>query len=287
MSGSRTRGLERPEENRRPSPSGAELAPRAVPILTYHSLDASRSVISVDPRVFASHMRRLARRGFTGIPLSRLLAAWREDAELPARPVVITFDDGFENFFDCAAPLLTELGFGATVFAVAGYLGRKNDWRQAAEVTRLPLMGMDRLRELARRGFEIGAHSVSHPRLTKLSAEALEREVGDSRRILEDGLGLAVPCFAYPYGALDPAVKRAVGGTYSAACGARLAVARPTDEPCELPRLDMYYFRGGFTHRLLCTRPGAAYLALRGLGRRLRARAGRATPDSLLATKGL
>lgn len=281
MSGSLTRGLEQPTADRRPPHSDLGLAPRGVPILTYHSLDASRSVISVEPRLFASQMRRLARRGFTGVPLSRLLAAWREGAELAARPVVITFDDGFGNFFDRGAPLLSELGFGATVFAVAGYLGKKNDWRQSPEVVRLPLMSMDRLRELATRGFEIGAHSVSHPRLTELSAEDLEREVGDSRRILEDGLGRAVSSFAYPYGALGPAVSRAVARAYSAACGVRLAVARQSNDPYELPRLDMYYFRGGLTGRLLCTRPGAAYLAMRGMGRRLR---GRPVPDAEIRT---
>jgi len=263
------RDHERPAEYRLPAPVGAEFSPPAVPILTYHSLDASRSIISVESGVFAYHMHQLARRGFTGIPLSRLVAAWSEGGELPVGSVVITFDDGFENFLDVGAPLLSELGFGATVFAVAGFLSKKNDWRQSPEVVRLPLMSMEQLRELVAGGFEIGAHSLSHRRLTGLSAEDLEREVGDCRRILEDGIGCAVPCFAYPYGAQDLTVRCAVARAFSAACGVRLAVARRSHDLRELPRLDMYYFRGSLTRGLLCTRPGAVYVAARALGRRL------------------
>ena len=82
-----------------------------VPILTYHSLDQSGSVISMAPAAFREQMRLLAARGFVGIGLGQLLDAWGGRATLPARPVVLTFDDGYSSFIEHAAPTLTALGF--------------------------------------------------------------------------------------------------------------------------------------------------------------------------------
>ena len=217
-------------------------------------------------------MHGLAERGLTGITLGRLVAAWRRGAPLPPAPVVLTFDDGFANFLDAGAAVLTDLGFGATVFAVAGYLGGDNGWPgQAPDVPRLPLMGPGDLRQLAGHGFEVGAHTISHPPLTHLSAAESEREILGSQRMLEDLSGTAVTTFAYPYGSADAAIRETIRTAYLAACGVRLAVARRSGDLFQLPRIDMYYFRGPRTSRLLGTRRGHAYLRLRAFARRLRA----------------
>src|SRR6266480_6947225 len=111
------------------------------PILTYHSLDDSGSVTSVPPRFFREHMNSLAQRGFAGISLSELIDAWDGVGNLPPRPVVLTFDDGFANLLEHAAPLLSELRFRATIFVVSGRCGQTNDWpNQAADIPRLPLL---------------------------------------------------------------------------------------------------------------------------------------------------
>src|SRR5207244_3947528 len=128
-----------------------------VPILMYHSLDSSSSVISIAPEHFRRQMQVLRERGFHGISLSRLLDGWEGRLPLPQRPVVITFDDAFANVAEHGAPALAELGFGATIFAVAGYCGRRNDWpTQGGGVPVLPLLTNADLRRLAEQGFEIG-----------------------------------------------------------------------------------------------------------------------------------
>jgi peptidoglycan/xylan/chitin deacetylase (PgdA/CDA1 family) len=160
----------------------------AVPILTYHSLDGSGSVLSTPPPVFRRQMQTFARRGFQGLALGQLLDAWEGRAPLPRRPLVLTFDDAFRGVLEHAAPVLAELGFRATVFAVAGYVGRTNDWpTQGPGVPRMPLCSWSELRDLLPVA-EIGGHGFDHrPLLESLDAEARGREVGGCRRALEAG----------------------------------------------------------------------------------------------------
>ncbi len=244
---------------------------RLVPILTYHSLDETGSVISLAPNVFRRQMRLLADWGFRGIRLSDLLDAWDGHVQLSARSVVLTFDDGFRNILEQAAPVLAELGFGATVFAVSGYCGRKNDWpSQPAGVPRLPLLSYFELRELDAAGIEVGAHGVSHEPLSRVAPEVAAAEVVGSRRDLENGLGRAVTTFAYPYGLENPAIRELVAGQFRGACGVVMGTARPDDDRHLLPRIDAYYLRSPAAFRLFPSRVGGAYLSLRAFGRNCR-----------------
>ena len=247
---------------------------RAVPVLTFHSLDDSGSVISTAPAVFEERMRDLHARGFTGVTLGRVVASWRGGARLPERTLAITFDDGYSNVLTRGVPLLVELGFSATIFAVAGLLGERNRWDPGGDVPELRLMDGPQLRELVAEGFEVGGHSMSHPALPGLPAAQLEREVVDSADHLAATIGAEVRSFAYPFGSVDPAARAAVARRYSAACGVRLAEACPEDDPLDLPRLDMYYFRGPVMGRLLGTVASRPYCAARRMGRWMRRRVG-------------
>lgn len=244
-----------------------------VPILTYHSLDDSGAVTSVAPRDFAQHMRTLARRGFTGISLAQLLDGWEGGAPLPPRPVVLTFDDGFANLLPHAAPVLAGLKFNATLFAISGRCGQTNDWPdQAPGIPRLPLLSWGELTQLANAGWEIGAHTVTHRPLTKLSAEDARREIVESKTTIEDRLGKPVTTFAYPFGLMNAASRECVRENFRGACSVEFGNAAAGDDWHALRRLDVFYFRHPALFALLGTVPGAAYLALRGAGRQLKAR---------------
>lgn len=245
---------------------------RSVPILTYHSLDGTGSVISVHPEVFRSQMRSLREWGFQGIRVTDLLDAWDGKAGLPPRPVVLTFDDGFRNVLEQGAPVLTELGFRATIFAVAGHCGGKNDWpTDPPGIPRLPLLSWSELRDLVGAGFEVGAHTMTHPRLPEIPPEQAEREIVASGESLQQRLGRAVDSFAYPYGLVDRATRAVVAAHYRGACGVEMAEARSTDDWFELRRIDMYYYRKMSLFGLWGTPLGTAYLRLRALGRTCRA----------------
>ena len=254
---------------------GAERDPAtgATPILTYHSIDPSGSVISIAPDAFGRQLRRLREAGFQGISLGELLDVWEGKQMTSGRPVVLTFDDGFDSVAELAAPLLRELGFRATIFAVAGYCGRTNDWpSQPRGIPRLRLLSMPQLRDLAKDGLEIGAHGLGHAPLDALTPQQAEREVVESKLLLEDGLGRPVSVFAYPYGRAGRATRDLVRSRYRAACSAMLQTARVNDDRHWLGRIDMYYFREPWAFRLFGTPPGRAYLGLRALGRSIQRR---------------
>ena len=234
----------------------------------YHSLDRSGSVISMPPDLFRRQIEGLLERGFTAVPLSHLLDGWDGLRPLPRRPRVITFDDGVASVHSLALPILSGLGMTATVFAVSGYVGRCNRWAgQASDVPRLPMLSWSALQELAAAGWEIGAHTVSHPLLDALSVQQAEREIIDSRRMLEDRLGIGVTSFAYPYGRATTGTREVVSAHFRAACGTRLRSARPARERAELPRIDAYYFRSPALASRIVTLSGSLYVRARRMAR--------------------
>lgn len=243
----------------------------AVPVLTYHSVDDSNSVISVAPRVFHQQMKLLHHWGFKGIRLADLLDAWEGKRSLPSQPVVLTFDDAFHNLWDHALPVLEELDFRSTIFAVAGHCGGKNDWpSQIPGIPRLPLLSWPELRKLAAAGFEIGAHGITHTPLPTLSEGEAELEVGGAQAILQEHLGQSVTVFAYPYGLANAVHRRLVAAHYRGACGTDLGVAWPSDDRYWLRRVEMHYYRAPALFRLFPTRLGRTYLGLRAFGRTCR-----------------
>jgi peptidoglycan/xylan/chitin deacetylase (PgdA/CDA1 family) len=132
--------------------------------------------------------------------------------------VMLTFDDGYEDFAEHAHPLLRQYGFDATVFLVSERVGRTNEWDRGYGET-LPLMDWDTIRTLDGQGVEFGGHSASHPMLTALGLDEVVGEASRCRAELVERLGHLVRPFAYPYGDFDDAVARTVG-----ACGFEFAV---------------------------------------------------------------
>ena len=236
----------------------------SVAILTYHSLDDSGSVISVSPRVFAAQMHSLAQSSLRVVALDEVPSLLRRGESA----VALTFDDGFRNFRDHAAPVLARHGFPATVFLVAGHIGGDNGWAtQPASVTRQPLLDWDEIKALRAAGICFGAHTVSHPVLTALPPVAAEAEMRDSKRAIEHALGEPVDTFAYPYGARDARTRALAQPHFRIACSVQLGYATTSSDPIDLERLDMYYWRA---HTDLSGLFAARTRALVGVRARLR-----------------
>jgi peptidoglycan/xylan/chitin deacetylase (PgdA/CDA1 family) len=126
-----------------------------------------------------------------------------------AKGVCLTFDDAYECVFANAFPILHDHGFCASVFVIAGYVGRHNSWDvQLSRPVRH--MNWQQLRTLAAAGWEIGSHSLSHRDLSSLPTKALLAEVVDSKACLEDHLGCPVRAFSYPFGVFSERVVEAV-----------------------------------------------------------------------------
>ena len=209
-------------------------------ILTYHSVDESGSVISMDEQTFRRHVRWLASGYVRVLPLDEL-------AEAPADvdAVALTFDDGLESFERIAAPMLREHALPATLFVVTDAVGTTNVWRGRpdAGIPVFDLIGWDGLARLAAQGVSIGAHTCSHPNLALSEGGVVEREIVASKTRLARELGVEATTFAYPYGGMSDVARDIVAREFQYGVTTRLAALSPHDDPATLPRLDSYYFR--------------------------------------------
>lgn len=181
-----------------------------VPILMYHAIatapgDATRA-LSVAPEAFAEQMALLGDRGFTPVSTAVLGASWRTGRPLPARPVLITFDDGYEGVHRHGLPVLAEHGFAATLFVSTGWLRGAYDTGGALAT----MLDFQQVRALADAGVEIGGHSHTHPQLDMLDDDGLRFELARCFEIVADELGTVPVSFAYPYGYSSRRVRRAV-----------------------------------------------------------------------------
>ncbi|CAN5749998.1 polysaccharide deacetylase family protein [soil metagenome] len=213
----------------------------AVSVLMYHQVGPfanrpAHKAAFCDIARFEAHMAWLRALRYHVIGLED---AWRglfAGAPLPRRAVVLTFDDGYENFERWAWPVLQRNNFPATLFAVAGQLGHHAGWLDRS-FDPAPLLDAAALRRLADEGVSIGSHSMSHARLTTLPDAQARHELRGSKALLEDALGRAVPDFCYPYGDHDERVRdltRAAGYRLALTCAR--GAANTANNAWEIPR---------------------------------------------------
>jgi peptidoglycan/xylan/chitin deacetylase (PgdA/CDA1 family) len=162
------------------------------PILLYHRVveGQENNRYAVSPEAFETQMRYLAENGYTTITPAYLARVILTGGQLPARPVVITFDDGYEDTYTRAFPVMEKYGLKGAVYIVTSTVG-------VGEFIRL-----EQLRDLAEHGWEIGTHTLTHTDLTQ-HHERISIELSQSRQILEEWLESPILTVAYPYGRVD------------------------------------------------------------------------------------
>lgn len=250
-----------------------ERLPGEVLVLTFHAVDDLGAPLSFPPGLFAQGLERLKRRGYQTLTVRAVAEMFRTGAPVPERALAITFDDGYLSVSTRAFPVLERLGFNATVFLnTAG----------ADEEGLPPMEGRERLRwadvrRMHEAGFEIGAHSISHPDLTRLAEPEIEREMLGSREAIEAFSGVRAESFAYPYGYHSEPVRAVARRHFLCACSADLAKARPGSDVYALERIEMHYFRRPALFKLLDSPMLDAYLRARRGPRELRQRLLRTT----------
>jgi peptidoglycan/xylan/chitin deacetylase (PgdA/CDA1 family) len=182
-----------------------------VPALNYHKVAEIPPGIRhpenyVRPAQFRSQLRLLRAAGFESITVSDYLAYRRGELELPRKPVMLTFDDGYRSNYDIALRIVREHAFTATVFLVSGMIGGTNAWDtgEAQE----PLLDMREIRELQDDGIEFQSHTRTHPSLPSLSDKQVLDELKGSKSDLEQMLAKPVDAIAYPWSRHDVRVER-------------------------------------------------------------------------------
>lgn len=192
-------------------------------ILMFHALgrrDERASRYVLPSRRFAHQMRwlRVARRHV--LSLDEYASCRREWRLPPARSVVLTFDDGYNDNYELAFPILRGCGYAATIFLVTGSIGGRNEWDAGGPLAGRPLVSWGQIDEMARDGVRYGAHTERHLRLPSVAAEVAEAEVAGSRAALEEYLATPVQLFAYPHGAVDDDSRELVARAgFDVACG--------------------------------------------------------------------
>jgi glycosyltransferase involved in cell wall biosynthesis/peptidoglycan/xylan/chitin deacetylase (PgdA/CDA1 family) len=204
-----------------------------IPVLLYHRIaedePASLSAYRVSPRAFEEQMRFLRRHGYHAITSNELEWHCRSGRPMHGRPVLITFDDGYRDFYESAWPILRRAGFTAEVFVPTDLIGKNADWDHARG-TPAALMSWDEIATAHAQGAQFGSHLASHTAATALSSESLLREAARSRAILERRLGCSVHAVALPYGDCDERTLRILqqcGFSQIFSTEAGLATTRP------------------------------------------------------------
>jgi len=176
-----------------------------VPILMYHHIavpgpnaDAIRCDLSVSPAAFEAQMAYLASHGYRTVSLLDLFEHLQSGQALPARPIILTFDDGYDDNYTYAYPILRRYGLQGTFFIITGLVGRPGylTWEQA--------------REMRRGGMSLESHTCTHLDLTRSTPGHVDEEVKDSKAALERELGGPVLFFSYPSGKYNAAVIAAL-----------------------------------------------------------------------------
>jgi peptidoglycan/xylan/chitin deacetylase (PgdA/CDA1 family) len=219
-----------------------DLFKTGVPILMYHKIGLRpRRVrlrgLYVGRDVFVRQLDELQQAGFACCPLAEANVKARGNGA-PERRVVLTFDDGFRNVFQNALEPLAQKQFRAIQFLVFNCIGKLNQWDLRDGEAPEPLMDIAQVREWLRAGHRIGSHSLTHPRLTRLSLRDAQEEILGSKKKLEDTFGVAVEDFCYPYGDWNQAVRDLVmEAGYRTACTTDYGVNLPATSALELRRI--------------------------------------------------
>ena len=228
----------------------ARAAPEFMPVLMYHKIPDeapnTKHQIFVTKENFAKHLAYFKSQQLTPITFrdyQDFASGRRPLAEFPKRPIVLTFDDGYVDNYTNLLPLMQQYGYRGVLYLLGDFEVRHNQWDLAADPTepRADIMSETQKRAFVAAGWEIGAHTQTHPRLVALPPAEAAAEIASSKAELERRLGIEVQTFAYPYGDLSPETKRLV-----AEAGFRYAVATDSgglhleDDRLQIFRINMF-----------------------------------------------
>lgn len=215
--------------------------PEGFPILEYHQvtdapLDPDFEIYNVPPADFAAQLDYLQAEGYTTITLKDFMYAVKGYRTLPEKPIVLTFDDGYADNYKVMLPILEAHGMTAVIYVITNELGQKN------------YLKLDELKDLQKRGIEIGSHTADHLPLTTLDNEILRRQIRESKIYLEWS-GLEPICsLSYPNGAFNAEIEQILREeNYLAAVTGDAGLNTLETNPYELYRVHIRKPRFGLT----------------------------------------
>jgi len=176
-------------------------SPKPIPILMYHSIGINRkNNLLVAPAKFNNQIKHLHKAGYQTICFQTLENHWKSGKPLPAKPILLTFDDGYKDNYTIAYPILKKYKFKATIFVITNFVDDANHLSQK------------QIKEMINSGLvDIGAHTKTHPDLTTVTSKKVYQEIFGSKQILTKYIGKPIIAFAYPIGRYNYEVVKATG----------------------------------------------------------------------------
>ncbi len=173
-----------------------------IPNIYYHKVikdesEAGKHGIYVTSEQFEKHLRYLKNNGFRSVSTEEALSLKKQNT-ITGKEIVITFDDGYEDNYTNAFPLLKKYGFNAEIFLVAAL--ENNEWDLKDNEPLSPMLKKEQIIEMKEYGIRFGSHTLNHRDLTKCTPEEMYNEIAGSKKLLEDKLGFKIESIAYPYG---------------------------------------------------------------------------------------
>jgi len=189
---------------------------KKIPILMYHSISNDKNNFSVNVDDFYKQMKTMINFGYKSVNLNEVLNNNDE------KKFVITFDDGYEDVFINALPIINELKLKATCFIVSNQIGKKNVWDINKEnIPEINLMNEEQISTWHKNGLEIGSHSLDHINLKKLSLDKKTKQIVEPKNLFKEKFNINVNSFSYPFGAYDEACFKIIKENYDFAVTAR------------------------------------------------------------------
>jgi peptidoglycan/xylan/chitin deacetylase (PgdA/CDA1 family) len=188
----------------------ARISPATIPVLMYHRVvheapTNSHHGIWVTAHSFEQNLVSLKQRGYSAITFEQYQLFLNGDFALPQKPVMLTFDDGYEDNYSIAFPLLKKYGLSAVIFLVAESSRPTNFWDH--NEPQVPLLNHKQIGEMAAAGIEFGSHTMTHPDLSTCSPERVRKELVESKHLIKQLTGKETLSIAYPYGSVNEIIK--------------------------------------------------------------------------------
>jgi peptidoglycan/xylan/chitin deacetylase (PgdA/CDA1 family) len=228
-----------------------------VEILTYHKIsdDFDWGITRQKVRQFEKGIKFLHDIGYKSVPVEEIF----RPKETFDRKVVITFDDGYEDVYLNAFPILQEYGFTAFIFIITGFVGKPNSWDFNLGRKRKRHLSWKQIKEMSQFGFDFGSHTVNHPDLTKINPNWVAYELKKSKEVLEDKLGKEVIFLSYPFGRYnrfvqEEAERLGYKRAYTLCSNAKEDGFHPEFQPFAVERSGIYLFDSPLTLKIKLTR---------------------------------
>lgn len=221
-----------------------------LPIIMYHYVenvvdkkDTIRMSLNINPYMFEQQLKTITEAGYTSYFVRDVPSIMDGKIKAPEKSVVLTFDDGYEDFYTYALPLLKKYNVKATIYIIVDFIGRKG------------FLNEQEIKDIASSGLvEIGSHTLDHAYLKKAQPKYAIAQIVDSKKELESKFNIKVDTFAYPYGAFDEAaidmVKQA---SYSAAVSTIPGTEQTQENLFFLYRMRAGYIEGRNALQVLAT----------------------------------